>query len=101
VSWSVCRPERHSCWFNLSRAKDKGVFDYIEAEIGRIGECGPNGCACDGGRTIDVVYDTALGYPKRIDIGSYKDWSTVGWCWGHSLAAPLGGPVTVSVTPIE
>ena len=77
------------------------MFDYIAAEIGRVGECGTDGCACDGGRTIDVVYDTALGYPKRIDIGSYKDWSTVGWCWGHSLAAPLGGPVTVSVTPIE
>jgi hypothetical protein len=80
-----------------------GLFDYIEAEIGRVGECGTDGCACDGGRTIDAAYDTDLGYPKRIEGGGsyYKDWTTKGWCMGHTLAAPLGGPVTVTVNPIE
>jgi hypothetical protein len=78
-----------------------GLFDYIETEVGRVGECGFDGCACDGRRTIDAVYDTALGYPKRFEVGSYKDWSTVGLCLGQRPAAPLGGPVTVSVNPIE
>jgi hypothetical protein len=78
-----------------------GLFDYIETEVGRVGECGFDGCACDGRRTIDAVYDTALGYPKRFEVESYKDWSTVGLCLGQRPAAPLGGPVTISVNPIE
>jgi hypothetical protein len=79
-----------------------GLFDYIEAEIGRVGECGFDGCACDGRRTIDAVFDSDLGYSKRIEIGFYKDWTTKGLCWGHRpVALILPSPVTVSVNPIE
>jgi hypothetical protein len=84
-----------------SRISIPGLFDYIEAEIGRVRECGPNGCACDGARTIDAVYDSELGYPKRIEIRFQRDWttqrlqlgcSTIGWF--------TPGPATVTVKPL-
>jgi hypothetical protein len=85
-----------------SRRSVTGLFDYIEAEIGRLGECGANGCACDGGRTIDVVYDTALGYPKKVETRLEKDWTTRGLYLGCTVMGnSLPSPVTVTVNPIE
>jgi Family of unknown function (DUF6174) len=79
-----------------------GLFDYITAEIGRVGECGSNGCACDGARTIDAVYDADLGYPKRIELRLQSDWTTRSWPQGCSLMAPnLPILVTVSMNPIK
>jgi hypothetical protein len=34
------------------------------------GQCGPNGCACDGPIEVDVTYDRRLGYPRRIEVRS-------------------------------
>jgi hypothetical protein len=84
------------------RTSVPGLFDYIKTEIGHVGECGPNGCACDGGRTIDVVYDTGLGYPKRVGEGLKKDWTTQSLPRGCTAMGPLlPSPFTVSVNPIE
>ena len=85
-----------------SRTTIPGLFDYIEFEIGLVGRCGGNGCACDGARTIDVVYDTERGYPKRIEERFYQDWTTQRLHLGCSaMATILPSPVTVSVNPIE
>ena len=79
-----------------------GLFDYIKAEIGRVGECGPNGCACDGGRTIDVIYAIDLGYPKRVEERFEKDWPTKEWARACSVIGwSSPSPFTVSVNPIE
>ena len=85
-----------------SRTSVAGLFDYIEAEIGRLGACGLDGCACDGARTIDTAYDADLGYPKRIVTRFEKDWSTRGVCLGSGLVVlVLPFPVTITVNPIK
>jgi hypothetical protein len=84
-----------------SRTSVPGLFDYIEAEIGRVGQCGIDGCACSGATTIDALYDTDLGYPTEIKIWFVEDWTTKGVCLGHSaVAIILPSPITVSVHPI-
>jgi Family of unknown function (DUF6174) len=88
-----------------SRTSVPGLFDYIAAEIGRMGECGPNGCACDGGRTIDVVYDTDFGYPKRVE--ERLEWFEKAWPTKEpaqpcsAMGPSLPSPFTVSVNPIK
>ena len=47
------------------------LFLEIERYILTIGgQCGPNGCACDGPIGVDVVYDSRLGYPRRLKVRS-------------------------------
>jgi hypothetical protein len=77
------------------------LFDYIKAEIGRVGACAVDGCACTGATTIDVVYDTDLGYPKRMEVRFYQDWTTKGLCRGIAPVGYISGPFTVSVDPTE
>lgn len=47
------------------------LFDHIQFFIDSYGgtACGPNGCACDGPVGVDAVYDTQLGYPRRVVFG--------------------------------
>ena len=37
-----------------------GMFDRLSAADG---QCGPNGCACDGQIEVEAIYDERLGYP--------------------------------------
>lgn len=42
------------------------LFALIDAF--KHGQCGPNGCGCDGPIGIEVQYDETLGYPTQIEI---------------------------------
>ena len=45
------------------------LFAMIEPYV-RSQPCGPNGCACDGHMTADVLYDPQFGFPQKIVIHS-------------------------------
>jgi hypothetical protein len=53
------------------------------------GKCGPNGCACDGPIDVDVVYDPALGYPRRFEVRSKPErrWQYLGYWRGLALGS--------------
>lgn len=78
------------------------LFDYIAGEIDQWGGCGPNGCACDGRRIVDVQYDPDHGYPQRFTARYQQDWTTRRMLHGCSLMGfSEPSPFTVAVTPIE
>jgi hypothetical protein len=52
------------------------LFNDIESTL-TSHECGPNGCECDGVKSVTVVYHEQLGYPMSIDYHFKKKWLTV------------------------
>lgn len=52
------------------------LFNYIESTIDQWGGCGPNGCACDGRKIVDVLYDRERGYPQSFTERYQHDWTT-------------------------
>jgi hypothetical protein len=67
------------------------LFDRIERDLGSLsGNCGPNGCACDGTIVVSATYDAQLGYPhsKRVDIDSAARWRFLDY-WQRRLAGKL------------
>ncbi len=59
-------------------------------------ECGPNGCICDGPIIVDVVYDSALGYPQRLDyrVSPENRWRYLEFWLSQFSGAPPCRPVT-------
>lgn len=50
------------------------VFGWTEGQVQRYdGQCGANGCECDGPVGIDVITDQTHGYVQRVTIRSRHD----------------------------
>jgi len=43
------------------------LFERIQTHVDARLPCGTNGCQCDGILGLEVAYDSALGYPVRLD----------------------------------
>jgi len=67
------------------------LFDRIERDLMALsGNCGPNGCACDGTIVVSATYDAQLGYPhsKRVALDSVARWRFPDY-WRRRLAGKL------------
>jgi hypothetical protein len=40
----------------------------VREQLGQNGNCGPNGCGCDGRIRVRVDFDSAWGYPRRRQV---------------------------------
>jgi hypothetical protein len=86
------------------------LFIEIERYLITIdGQCGPNGCACDGVIRVEAAYDAQLGYPlyMRVHINSDERWRYLEywtnqlWGGGCALIGFVGPEIRViSVTPL-
>lgn len=72
------------------------------------GQCGPNGCACDGPIVVETRFDPALGYPTLFQVRSQSErrWQYLDF-WkrllrGGCTLVGFGGPsiTVVALTPI-
>jgi hypothetical protein len=86
------------------------LFVEIERYILTIGgQCGPNGCDCDGPIGVDVIYDSRLGYPRQLEVRSKPElrWRYLAY-WRRVLSGGgctlvgFGGPAieVVALTPL-
>ena len=53
------------------------LFDWIQANLDKYdGQCGPNGCACDGPLGLDVTFEPQRGYPFQAAFHSMPQFAS-------------------------
>jgi len=87
----------------------ENVFLDIERyDLTIDGQCGPNGCACDGPIAVEARFDPALGYPTLFQVRSESErrWQYLEF-WkrlliGGCTPVGFGGPsiTVVALTPM-
>lgn len=70
-------------------ARVRSYYDTYE------GQCGPNGCACDGASRMRVTFDEQLGYPlhsevriERVALQDVRLWMQGGFCTEAGWTTP-------------
>ena len=83
-------------------------IDIERCNLTISGQCGPNGCACDGPIAVDARFDAALGYPTLFEVRSQAErrWQYLEY-WrrlltgGCTLVGFSGPSITVvALTPL-
>jgi hypothetical protein len=61
-------PSAETCAYSLDTVEQ--LFSYLESF--KAGDCGPNGCDCDGQIRLRVAYHQELGYPLHFESYLYR-----------------------------
>ena len=86
------------------------IFKQIDTHLDtHAGQCGPNGCGCDGPIGVDADYDAQFGYPRSMELRLRPEerWQYIAY-WRYVLPGGFCQPSNfrsqtirvVSLTPI-
>jgi len=85
------------------------LFAQMEYDIATYdGQCGPNGCACDGDYRLEAAFEPTLGYPQKFQVALLPDERAAPWplrlftrcTYIGSFGPDLGQTRVIAVTPL-